>query len=59
MESEFFLSKTGRQKYSVSVPRDPKPTCFCSVMSLSEETYTFSEPDCYTIAFSLLSNILI
>ena len=54
-----FLSKTGRQKYSAWVPGDPMPSCFCSVMSLSEETYKFSEPDCYTIVLSLLSNILI
>ena len=54
-----FLSKTVCQKYSAWVPGDPTPTCFCSVMSLSQEIYKFFEPDCYTIVFSLLRNILI
>ena len=54
-----FLSKTGCQIYSAWVPGDPVLSYFYIVMSLSEETYTFSEPDCYTIVFSLLSNILI
>ena len=29
---------------------------FCSEMSLSQETYKFSEPDCYTLVFSLLNS---
>ena len=62
MESELFLhflSKTGCHKYSAWIPGDSTPSCFCSVMTLSEEIHKFSEPDCYTIVFSLLSNILI
>ena len=52
MESEFssiFLSKTGRQKYSAWQPGSPTLSCFCSVMSLSEETYKCSEADCYIL----------
>ena len=41
-----FLSKTGCQKYSAWFSGDPTPSCFCSVMSLSQEIYKFSEPDC-------------
>ena len=62
IESELFsifLSETGRQKYIAWVSRDAMLSCFCSVMSLSEEAYTFSETDCYAIVFSLLRNILI
>ena len=58
MKSELFhifLSKTVCQKYSAWVPEDPTTTCFCSVKSLSKELYKFSEPDCYTVVFSLLS----
>ena len=54
-----FLRKTGCQKYSAWVPRDPTQSCFCSVMTLPEEIYKFSEAYCYTIILSLLSNILI
>ena len=54
-----FLSKTGFQKYSAWVSDEPTPNCFYSVISLSEEIYKFFEPDCSTIIFSLLSNILI
>ena len=59
MESELFLNKTGCQKYSAWVPGDPTLSCFCRVMSLSEEIHKFPEPDCYAIVFSLLSNIII
>ena len=51
MESEilgFFSSKSGRQKYTAWVPRDPTPSCFCNVMSPFEETNIFLEPNCYT-----------
>ena len=41
-------SKSGRQKYTAWVPRDPTPSCFCNVMSLFEETNKFFEPNCYT-----------
>ena len=37
-----FLSKASCQKYSTLVPGDSTPSCFCSVMSLSEEIYKFS-----------------
>ena len=53
-----FLSKTGCQIYSACVPGDPMLSYFCIVMSLSEETYTFYEPDCYTIVFSLLKQYI-
>ena len=43
-----FSSKSGHQKYSAWVPRNPAPSCFGSVMSLFEKTYTFSEPNCCT-----------
>ena len=45
--SGIFLSKSGHQKYSVWFPSDPTPS-FGSVMSLFEETYKSSEPNCYT-----------
>ena len=39
---------TWSPKYSAWVPGDPKWSSFGSVMSLLEETYKFSEPNCYT-----------
>ena len=39
---------TWSSKYSAWVPGGPKWSCFDSVMSLLEETYKFSEPNCYT-----------
>ena len=40
-------------------PGELTPSCFCNVMSFSEETYKLSEPDCYTLVFSLLNTILV
>ena len=54
-----FSSKTGFQKYSACVPGELTPSCFCSMMSFSEKTYRLSEPDCYTLVFSLLNSILV
>lgn len=57
MESEFsrrtFLSETGRQKYCAWVLGDPTLNCLCSVMYLYEELYKCSEPESYTLPFSL------
>ena len=36
-------------KNSVWIPGDPKSGCLCSVTSLSEETYEYSEPECQTV----------
>ena len=44
-----FLSKNGRQKYSAWDPGDPTPSCFCSVMSLFEETYKLFEPSDFRV----------
>ena len=32
--------------------------CLCSMISLFEERYKFSEPNCYTLVFSLLNSTL-
>ena len=42
MESELpgiISSKSSSQKYTAWVPGKPKPSCFCNVMLLFEETY--------------------
>ena len=59
MKSEIFLflSKTGCQKYSVLSQGTQRRAAF--PVSLYEEIYKFSEPECYTMVFSLLINILI
>ena len=44
--SGIFQVKLIAKKYSAWVPVDPRLTCLCSVMSLSEETCKFTEPDC-------------
>ena len=54
-----FLSKNGCQKYSIWVQWDLIPSCFCSVISLSEETNKFSELDYHTLVFFLLHSMLV
>ena len=48
MESELwhFSSKPCLQKYNTCVPTDPTPRHFFGVISLSEKTNKYSEPDC-------------
>ena len=61
MESELssiILSKSSCQKYNAWVPRGPTLSCFWS-WCVSEETYKYSKPDCYTLVFSLLNSILV
>ena len=51
MESELpgiIRVKVVTKKYTVWVPWDQAPSCFCDVMSFFEETYKFSEPNYYT-----------
>ena len=38
-----FSTKNGDQKCSTCVPGDPTLSCFCSVMTLFEETHKYSE----------------
>ena len=61
MESELcgLFQVRGHQKHSVWVPGDPTQSCFCSMISLFEETYTFSEPSRDTSVFSLLNSTLV
>ena len=57
MESELpgiIRVKVVAKKYTAWVPGDLTPSCFCNVISLFEETYKFSESNCYTSVFSLL-----
>ena len=43
-----YSSKSSSQKYTAWAPGDPTPSCFGNVMSLFEEIYKVSEPNCYT-----------
>ena len=43
-----YSGKSSSQKYTACVPGDSTPSCFWNVMSLFEETYKVSEPNCYT-----------
>ena len=43
---EIGANKTSHQEYRVSIPGDPRPGCFYSVMPFSEETCKCCEPFC-------------
>ena len=49
--SDIFRVKLVAKIYSVWVTWDLMPSCLCSVMFLSEDTYKCSEPDCYDLGF--------
>ena len=50
MESEI----SAGQKYSAWVPEVPTPSCLCSVITLSEETYKWCQSDCSIVFFFLV-----
>ena len=43
---EIGANKTSHQEYRVSIPGDPRPGCFYSVMPFSEERRKCCEPFC-------------
>ena len=61
MESEIsgvFRVKLVTKNYTAWIPRNPMPSCFCSVMCLFEEIYECCKLDCRTLICFLLNSIL-